>query len=278
MACPRPVVSAPAKVRPERSLLGIRLGRPHIEVIQKFGNPSEIQTVALVSSSGQLPDLTGGTGGFSGGFGDSSGMGSAFGGGGSSGIPTLPPAGGSATAPFGMSGGSSGMPGGSAGGAYGMPGGSAGGAYGMPGGSAGGAYGMPGGSAYPSSGPGLGGPGALGGGGPEYSSAVLWIYKRPNQIRYEFLINEDGRVAQISVAAPHDKRPPAAVRAATSKAITIGSPYSNVLAAYGYPERTRLLPGMRFNEAYYSKNYHAAFTFDMLKKMKVVRITIALAD
>jgi hypothetical protein len=109
---------------------------------------------------------------------------------------------------------------------------------------------------------------------PEYSNAILWIYDR-KPTRLEFLINEDGRIAQISVAAPSGKTFPGA---RTSRGVTLGSSFGQVMAAYGNPERHRMLPGFRFYEAYYTKNHHAAFTFDTKKNMKVVRITIALAD
>ena len=58
------------------------------------------------------------------------------------------------------------------------------------------------------------------------------------------------------------------------------SDLQRVMLTYGYPEKHRLLPGLRFYEVYYTKNNHAAFTFDTSKggKMKVVRITVALAD
>lgn len=269
-------------VDPERELLRIRLGRPMLEVVRRFGAPSEVQTVALVNPAEQLPALGGGAMGGSGleggmpglgapglgGPGLSSGMPGGGGAFGAPGIPSLPP------------GGFSGAPGGFSG----APG--VGGPGGYPGG-------MPGLGAPGLGGPGLGGPGMPGGEGgevpgaaqqqlPEFSTAVLWIYKRDDMkggkgtIRLEFLINEDGRVAQIAVAAPAGKTYPG-VR--TSKGIALNTSYQRVLEAYGFPEKTRLLPGFRFMEAYYTKNHHAAFTFDMQKpNMPCVRITIALAD
>jgi hypothetical protein len=239
--------SAQAKrVQPERTLLGISLGRPFLEVIRRFGQPSEVQTVALATPAETLPALGGmspeGASGFGGapGFGGNGpgaapfGGGSPFGGGGNSpgGVPTLPPAGGNGPG-MGMS---------------------------------------PGGNSP------FGAPGALTPGQPampEYSTAVLWIYKRPGNVRLEFLINEDGRVAQISVAAPAGVSYPGT---RTSRGVSLNSTFAQVMEAYGNPERHRMLPGLRFYEAYYSKNYHAAFTFDTQKNMRTVRITIALAD
>jgi hypothetical protein len=121
--------------------------------------------------------------------------------------------------------------------------------------------------------------------GPESSAALLWVYKKPNNVRLEFLINEDGRVAQISVASPvknvtrtvaslHSQIP---VR--TAKNVTLGSSYATVVNKYGFPERTRVSQGGRFDEAYYTRDYHAAFSFDAGSPgRKVVRITITLAD
>ena len=104
------------------------------------------------------------------------------------------------------------------------------------------------------------------------------------RVRLEFLINEDGRVAQISVAAPIKSVPttipslhgPVAVK--TSRGIRLGSGYATVVSRYGFPERTRKIPGGRFDESYYTRNYHCAFTEDSLAGNRVVRITITLAD
>lgn len=266
---------ASKEVQPERALLGVRLGRPFLEVIRKFGQPSEVQTVALAVPQEQLPALGGATGapgmegmpgGYPGGMGAYPGGAAPFGGGSPfGGVPTLPPAGG---AP-GMGAPGFGAPGGYPGG-MGMPGYP--GAPGAPGGFGGFPGAGPEGSAgYP------GAPGAAGATGPEYSNAILWIYKRPNGVRLEFLINEDGRVAQISVAAPAGKTFP---NSKTARNVALGSTLNKVMESYGYPERHRMLPGLRFYEVYYTKNHHAAFTLDTTDKtgMKVVRITIALAD
>lgn len=166
------------------------------------------------------------------------------------------------------------------------PGGTSAGSPGYPGGGPFGGYpgGYPGGGSYPggvSNFPPTGSGGEVVGQpqqGPEYSNAVLWVYRRPGNLRLEFLINEDGRVAQISAAAPTDKplkSTPAALR--TARGVTLGSTYAQVLGAYGNPERYRILPGGRFHELYFTKNYHVAFTLDR-KTMRVARITIALAD
>lgn len=253
-------------VEPEHQLLGVRLGRPFLEVIRTFGTPTEIQTVALAAPTDVIPDLEGGGGGAPGMGGMGMGMPGAPGMG--MGMPGMSGSGGG-NRPFG-----GGSPfGGSPMGAPGMGGipvlPPAGGGNG-PGGPGMG-MGMPGAPGAPGSDAGAGGQQL-----PEYSNAILWIYAdSKTNVRKEFLINEDGRVAQISVAAPAGKVVP---RSATARGISLNSDFGRVMEQYGNPERHRMLPGFRFYEAYYSKNYHAAFTFDTSNKMKVVRITIALAD
>jgi hypothetical protein len=95
-----------------------------------------------------------------------------------------------------------------------------------------------------------------------------WIYNRPGGTTLAFIVNEDGRVAQISVSSG---KPFPAAR--TSRGVTLGMDYKHVLSTYGWPP-TQLIGGY-YTEAYYTKNHHAAFTF---VKGKLVRITIALAD
>lgn len=270
------------RVTPERTLLGISLGRDQLEVIRRFGRPSKVQTVALTVPQEQLPGLGGGGG--------MAGEGGSFGAPGLGMSPGMP--GGGGYPGMGMSpGGSFGAPGLGAPGGSPYGGGSPGGSFGAP--PLGAAPGMAGGGGgVPSLSPGNegsfgapgapGSPGGLGGAAniPEYSTAILWIYERPNDVRLEFLINEDGRVAQISAAAPAGRAYPGAQ---TARGVRLGSDFVRVMEAYGNPERHRLLPGLRFYETYYTKNYHAAFTFDTNPRdprdgMKVVRITIALAD
>jgi hypothetical protein len=260
------------RVTPERTLLGISLGRDQLEVIRRFGRPSKVQTVALTVPTEQLPGLGGAVGG-------PGGEGS-LGAPGMSGYPGMPGSSGMSGYP-GMAPGGGSPPAG-----YGAPppglGGSPGAGFGAPAPPGfGGSSGVP---ALPPGGEGgFGSPGATPGGAaniPEYSTAILWIYERPNDVRLEFLINEDGRVAQISAAAPAGRQYPGAQ---TARGVRLGSDFVRVMEAYGNPEKHRLLPGLRFYETYFTKNYHAAFTFDTNPRdprdgMKVVRITIALAD
>jgi len=95
-----------------------------------------------------------------------------------------------------------------------------------------------------------------------------WIYHRPGGVTMAFIINEDGRVAQISVSSA---KPFPAAR--TARGITLGTDLKRVLNVYGWPPFQYV--GGYLVEAYYTKNHHASFTF---VKGKLVRITIALAD
>jgi hypothetical protein len=95
-----------------------------------------------------------------------------------------------------------------------------------------------------------------------------WIYNRPGGTTLAFIINEDGRVAQISVSS---SKPFPAAR--TAKGVSLGTDYKHVLITYGWPQ-TQLIGGY-YSESYYTKSDHASFTF---VKGKLVRITIALAD
>jgi hypothetical protein len=308
---PRPVQSAPV---PEHTLAGIRLGRTYLDVLRLYGGPNEVQTVAVPTPGAEGAPGEGGPGAMPGGMpGGFPGSGGGFPGGSGGGFPGMRGSGGPMMGGMsgGMRGGGSMYGGGMSGGMRGS-GGPMGGMGGMSGGMRGGGKfgGMMGGAGQegnspfssPTGGgfgslPPAGGFGGMMGGaeaggaggpetpnGPEYSSALMWIYHKPNNVRLEFLINEDGRVAQISVAAPIKNatttvpsvRGPVAVK--TSRGIRLGSGYATVVSRYGFPERTRKIPGGRFDESYYTRNYHCAFTGDDLSGNRVVRITITLAD
>ena len=268
--------SAPA---PEKSLIGVKLGSDYLAVLRGMrGGPSEVLTVAVPTAAPQ--GVPGAPGDPSGGFpGAPGGYPGAPGGypGAPGGYPGAP--GGYPGAPGGYPGAPGGYPG-APGGYPGAPGGYPGAPGGYPGGAGGGYPGSPGLPTLPGAGGGYpGAPGGQQGAGqsPEFSSAIMWIYKK-GRVRMDFLMNEDGRVAQISCSAPLGTRYP---YAKTRKGITLGSTYASVIQKYGFPEKTRILPGYnyRFTEAYYTKGYHAAFTFDNHQaKNQVVRITVALAD
>jgi hypothetical protein len=122
--------------------------------------------------------------------------------------------------------------------------------------------GAPGGPGFGDNSGAGGTPGVLVGNGAE------WIYTRPGGVTMAYVINEDGRVAQISVSSA---KPYPAAR--TALGVTLGTDFKRVLSAYGWPPFQYV--GGYLVEAYYTKNHHASFTF---VKGKLVRITIALAD
>jgi hypothetical protein len=257
----------------ERALLGIVLGRSYRQVLTKFGTPQRVQPVMIPVPGQQAagaydpnnPAAPGGAPGYGGpGYG-APGYGAPGGDTGGGGYGAASPPGYGAPPSYGPPGG--GSTGGGPPGYGGAPG------YGPPGGgSTGGGPpvlppvgGAPGGPGYG----GYGDPGAAGGGGlTGVGNGAEWIYNRPGGVTLAFIINEDGRVAQISVSS---SKPYPAAR--TSRGIGLGADYSKVLMKYGYPERQ--LVGGYFVEVYYPKNHHAAFTF---VRGKLVRTTIALAD
>jgi hypothetical protein len=60
---------------------------------------------------------------------------------------------------------------------------------------------------------------------------VFWIYQYPKKgITNVFVLDEEGRVAQIAQVGGR-------ASARTARAVAIGSPYSSVVRAYGFPER-----------------------------------------
>jgi hypothetical protein len=145
-------------------------------------------------------------------------------------------------------------------------------------------------------GPGMpGGPGGFGGdpnagfggqaGGQTVGNAVLWVYRRPGGVLMEFLINEDGLVAQISISGL--KGP-----GRTAKGVGLGTDFKTVLTRYGSPEQylistvnaagvqnvnpaAAVKAGGQVTQVYYPKRHHAAFTF---LNNRIVRITVALAE
>jgi hypothetical protein len=265
----------------ERSLMGIVLGRSYRQVLTKFGSPTRVQPVVIPvpGQGGQVdPNAAGAPGGY--------GVPGGPGGPGYGGPPSYGAPGGADTSSPGVYPGGASTGGGYPGGpgyggppSYGAPAGGPPGYGGLPGG-----YGGPGGGSTGGGPPVLppvgggypGAPGAPGYGDPGSTSGIQitgvgngieWIYNRPNGVTLAFIINEDGRVAQISVSG----RSFASAR--TAKGVSLGAPYNRVLALYGFPQQH--LVGGYFVEAYYTKNHHASFTF---VNGKLVRITIALAD
>jgi hypothetical protein len=123
--------------------------------------------------------------------------------------------------------------------------------------------------------------------GPSVGNAAIWIYNRPGGVTFEFLINEDGLVAQISLSGR-------SYNAALSRGIRLGSSYSQLLNIYGFPDRHLILTvgqigvqpaalsqaamvrsNNQANQVTYSSKHNVAFT---LLNGRVVRMTVALAE
>jgi hypothetical protein len=257
----------------ERSLAGIKILSLPKAILVKYKNPTRI----IVGRPSLFP-ASGGGGGMSGGGMPGGGMsGGGFGGGGMSG--GYPGGGGGGPAPdpinpqkrsmgsFSPSGGGGGpLPGfgggsGSGMGALdggGMPGGFGGG---YPGGGMGG--GILGGSS------GSTGTGSDSGAGTTESNPgeVTWVYEKPNGNDLEFTMSGDGRVVQIRATGYTNP----AIR--TSKGVTLGQTYSQVVLKYGYPESQEQMGSVL--TVRYSDSQKVAFQF---YNQKLVAIIVAAVD
>lgn len=96
---------------------------------------------------------------------------------------------------------------------------------------------------------------------------VTWIYGFAKNKTLEFIINPDGYVIQI---AAYGAQWPS-IR--TSRGITLGDTYKEVILSYGYPELHQMT-GIELITKY-ADRHRAAFTF---VGNQVVGITIALMD
>jgi hypothetical protein len=155
-----------------------------------------------------------------------------------------------------------------------------------------GSGGAPGGDSGAFSGGSSGGMGGFGEagagtGGPQGGTAVLWTYRRPKGVTYEFLINEDGLVAQIALTGQADAH-------RTGRGVGLGSDFKTVMLRYGQPtqylitgvaqsgvqqvsvsQAALLKSGGQVTQIFYPKSHHAAFTF---LANRAVRVVIALAE
>jgi len=258
------IQAAPPTPKPENSLLGIRLMARFSDVLQKFGQPTEIQVGAPSVSDkaqgaakpggGGMPGMPGGMPGMPSGMpGGMPGMPSSMPGGGGmpgmrpggggmpSGMPGMRPGGG------GMPGMPSGMPGMRPGG--GMPPGGRGkdgGGRGLPG-----FNGAPGGSSMPGGGmpPGFGNeggmpgmPGMPGAGGANGAAqednafeSTWWYHYPQSGLHYAFLFNKDGRVIQIQAFGYNPKKKNVVpVLPQTAQGIRLESTLGQVLKKYGW--------------------------------------------
>jgi len=269
-------------------LLGVRLLDTYRTVLQKFGQPGEIQVGAPIAPEPEAGAP--GAGGFPGneGFPGSGGMAGMPGGSGMPGSFGTPGSGGRGT---GMYGGpaSSGFPGGmgipGSGGfpgsglpGFGGPKSSGGfpstpgtpGSFGTPGGS-----GTAGGSSTPNALPGTDGLPPIPGTGGAASQETVWWYKWPRQgIFVAFLFNKQGQVIQIQ--SHGYKTDPKVPTARTSKGVVLGSSMGTVLKNYGWsPEgdHSGEYVVMRYDTPGRVGNGHGKVAFQVLKN-QVVGITL----
>lgn len=96
---------------------------------------------------------------------------------------------------------------------------------------------------------------------------VTWVYKFPKNKTLEFIINPDGRILQIAAYGVDWS----SIR--TSRGITLGDTYRDVVLKYGFPE-SHEKSGLQLMAKYPDK-HRAVFT---LVGKTVVGITIALMD
>ncbi|MBC7238228.1 MAG: hypothetical protein H5T69_20490 [Chloroflexi bacterium] len=115
---------------------------------------------------------------------------------------------------------------------------------------------------------GAGMPGAAAQGITVSPDKMLWIYRLKGGITLRVtLAQADGRVVEVTVSGNKWEK------ARTSKGITLGSSYTDVLKAYGWPEETSESEGNIFCR--YDQTYHVVFGIRSSNK-KVVSITISL--
>jgi hypothetical protein len=96
---------------------------------------------------------------------------------------------------------------------------------------------------------------------------VTWVYQFPNNRTLDFVISPDGRVVEIrafGVEWPSIR---------TSKGITLGQTYKDVILKYGFPEQHERSGAQLI--AKYPEKHRALFTF---VGKTLVGITIALMD
>jgi len=122
-------------------------------------------------------------------------------------------------------------------------------------------------------------PGISGAGGPTTQGAmpstqmetvspdkVVWIYRLKGGITLRVtMAQSDGRVVEVTVSGT------SWAKARTSKGITLGSSYSDIMKAYGWPEEQSESGGYLFCR--YDQSYHVVFG---LRNKKVVSITISM--
>lgn len=100
-------------------------------------------------------------------------------------------------------------------------------------------------------------------GAETYQNQEVWyIYSKPNDITYEFLLSPKGRTIEMAAAGYKGG-------ATTSRGIALGSAYKEVLAKYGFPESQTVQNGVVFLS--YAHRAHVAF---QLMDNKVISIIV----
>ena len=281
--------ATPTQPQAETTLAGITLGKSWDHVVKLYGQPDEIVVglrVGVTTPAGGLPGMMPGMGG-AGMMGPGMmGPGAMPGAGG---MPGMMRPGATQGMPGMMGPGMTpGMPGMMGPGMMGsgMPGMMGSGMPGMMGPGMGPMPGMrPAGTATPMGGPvgPQGGvfplPGISGAGGPMTQGAmpstqtetvsadkVLWIYRLKGGVTLRVtMLQSKGRVVEVTVSGT------SWAKARTSKGITLGSSYTDILNAYGFPEEQSGSGDILFCR--YDESYHVVFG---LRNKKVVSITISM--
>jgi hypothetical protein len=96
---------------------------------------------------------------------------------------------------------------------------------------------------------------------------VTWIYNRADGGDLEFTMSSDGRVIQIRATGYHNS----SIR--TSKGVTLGQSYAQVIEKYGYPESQEQMGSVLTIR--YTDRDHVAFQF---YHQKLVAIIVAAVE
>lgn len=199
----------------ETGLVGIKLYDTAIDLVRRFGNPDDVQTVGGGGGGAVGPAGGGGQGGGQGAAGGArGGRGGGAAGGSSVAEWMLPPTPPSGFSTIGLFQGGQEPTFAGAGGAPPPQGGGAPTAAGAPGAGA----------------PGGGGQGA--GAAQGQDSRILytrWVYKRGNS-RFGFILNRYGQVIQIEAIGANDSR------VVTNKGIRYGAKFADIIKQYGVPD------------------------------------------
>jgi hypothetical protein len=199
----------------ETGLVGIKLYDTAIDLVRRFGNPDDVQTVGGGGGGAVGPAGGGGQGAAAGGARAGGGRGGGAAGGSSVAEWMLPPSNKDAFSTIGLFQGGQEPT--------------------FAGAGAGGAAGGQGGGAPTAAGaPGAGGGGGQGAGGAQQGqdARILytrWVYKRGNS-RFAFILNRYGQIIQIEAIGSNDSR------VVTNRGTRYGAKFADIIRAYGVPD------------------------------------------